>query len=278
MSRSTGRRSLDQRERLLHRGGHQRHRFLLGELGEAAVERLGRDRAVVADLHQGAQEALQVDHGRRGRQRPAAIHLLVHVDAHGSVVEVATDHVRVAERAQVGRGFVGRVPVPTVEHEPDVVAADLGDQFLHLGHSVDERDTARSPGGLGADVLQAEADAAVAKDLGRLAEPPGVLGEVGLVGERLVGGCKPGANPGHARPLEPLGHLRKELHAGRERRLLAAEVQRQARCSPDELLGLEARQEVLKLSVRELGEKADVRFDHSKPNRPASPIVSRGWR
>ena len=87
---------------------------------ERFVERLGADRAVVANVHQRIEEGLDVDDAGGSGKFALVVQLLIDGNAGGSIIEVAGDDVLIGEGLDVISCLAGGEPVPTVENESKI--------------------------------------------------------------------------------------------------------------------------------------------------------------
>ena len=101
----------------------------------------------------------------------------------------------------------------------------------------------------------------VLEDLGDFAKTVGVELEIRPIGQLVVGGGKPGAHAGRSGALEPGSDGGQLAEAFAEGGVVLAEIDRQARRGPDELLRSEVGERFLQLLRAHPREFLATRFD-----------------
>ena len=148
-------------------------------------------------MFEGAQEAGDVDDAGGAWQFSHVVDLLIDLDAARGVVDVDVDDLVGLQLSQFVERAVGRVPVPRVQQDADVVA-DLAAQCEHVVHVIDKRIRLALAQRLRSDELQAEGDIVIGEDRGDGFKALDVEGAVLVRWPHVRTGHDPGEGAGHA--------------------------------------------------------------------------------
>ena len=109
------------------------------------------DGTVVADVTQGTEEAGNIQDPGFGGQGAHIVDLFIHPNASRGIVDMDDNDIVAGQFAQIGQVAVGRVEMPDIEQQPNIVRTHRRAEGQHAVHCVEEVVLAANAQGLGAN-------------------------------------------------------------------------------------------------------------------------------